>query len=95
MKKIERADFVRKRLAKMYPKPKPPLNFTNPFTLLIAVLLSAQCTDKKVNIVTKDLLKQAHQKMLALGEQKSSKPLSLVDWPQKIKSDHFNSKNIN
>ena len=104
MKKIERADFVRKRLAKMYPKPKPPLNFTNPFTLLIAVLLSAQCTDERVNIVTKDLFKKAStpKKMLALGEQKvfeaikscglAPKKSKAIISTSKILIDKFNSK---
>ena len=72
MNKQERADFVRKKLQKLYPKPKPPLNFINPFTLLIAVLLSAQCTDERVNIVTKDLFRKAKtpKQMLSLGEKK-------------------------
>ena len=72
MNKQERADFVRKKLKKLYPKPKPPLNFINPFTLLIAVLLSAQCTDERVNIVTKDLFRKAKtpKQMLSLGEKK-------------------------
>ena len=72
MNKQERAEFVRKKLKKLYPKPKPPLNFSNPFTLLIAVLLSAQCTDERVNIVTKDLFKKAKtpKQMLSLGEKK-------------------------
>ena len=72
MNKKERADFVRKKLKKLYPKPKPPLNFSNPFTLLIAVLLSAQCTDERVNIVTKDLFRKAKtpKQMLSLGEKK-------------------------
>ena len=59
MTKQERANFIRKKLKKLYPKPKPPLEFKNPFTLLIAVLLSAQCTDERVNIVTKELFKIA------------------------------------
>ena len=72
MNKQERADIVRKKLKKLYPKPKPPLNFSNPFTLLIAVLLSAQCTDERVNIVTKDLFREAKtpKQMLSLGEKK-------------------------
>ena len=72
MNKQERAEFVRKKLKKLYPKPKPPLDFSNPFTLLIAVLLSAQCTDERVNIVTKDLFKKAKtpKQMLSLGEKK-------------------------
>ena len=39
-------------LARLYPDAKPALNFENPFQLLVAVILSAQCTDVKVNMVT-------------------------------------------
>ena len=72
MTKQERANFIRKKLKELYPKPKPPLEFKNPFTLLVAVLLSAQCTDERVNIVTKELFKIADtpEKMQALGEKK-------------------------
>lgn len=45
-------------LRKIYPDPKPALNFKKPFQLLIATILSAQCTDARVNIVTKDLFKK-------------------------------------
>jgi len=48
----ERAEFVSKRLAELYPAPPIPLTHRDPFTLLVAVLLSAQCTDKRVNAVT-------------------------------------------
>ena len=72
MTKKERADFIRKELAKRYKNPDPPLNFSNPFTLLIAVLLSAQCTDERVNIVTKELFKKARspKAMHALGKKR-------------------------
>jgi len=50
--KQQRADFVAKRLAKLYPAPPIPLTHKDPFTLLVAVVLSAQCTDKRVNAVT-------------------------------------------
>jgi endonuclease-3 len=72
MKKKERALLVEKKLNELYPNPKAPLNHSNAFTLLIAVLLSAQTTDKRVNIVTKDLFKLAStpEKMLRLGEEK-------------------------
>ncbi len=68
----ERARYVQRTLNRMYPNPKPPLNFSNSYTLLIAVLLSAQCTDERVNIVTKDLFKLAKnpEAMLQLGEKK-------------------------
>ena len=52
MKKQERADRVLERLSQAYPETPIPLDHSDPFTLLIAVLLSAQCTDKKVNEVT-------------------------------------------
>ena len=52
MKKRERAAVVLERLNAHYPEPPIPLDHSDPFTLLIAVLLSAQCTDKKVNEVT-------------------------------------------
>tara|TARA_Y200000002_G_scaffold355112_1_gene335825 strand:- start:148 stop:801 length:654 start_codon:yes stop_codon:yes gene_type:complete len=72
MKKKERALFIEKKLAELYPNPKAPLDHSNAFTLLIAVLLSAQTTDKRVNIVTKELFKIAPnpEKMLKLGEKK-------------------------
>ena len=71
-KKKEKALYIQKKLSEMYPNPKAPLNHSNAFTLLIAVLLSAQTTDKRVNIVTKELFKKASspEKMLKLGEKK-------------------------
>ncbi len=52
MKKQERAALILQRLEEQYPETPVPLDHHDPFTLLIAVLLSAQCTDKKVNEVT-------------------------------------------
>lgn len=52
MTKKERAAFVGKRLAELYPAPPIPLDHKDPYTLLVAVLLSAQCTDKRVNLTT-------------------------------------------
>lgn len=57
MTKQERADYVRKRLAQLYPHPPIPLDHSDAFTLLIAVLLSAQCTDVRVNQVTPALFR--------------------------------------
>jgi endonuclease-3 len=72
MNKKQRAIFIEDKLGKLYPKPKAPLDHTNAFTFLIAVLLSAQTTDKRVNVVTKELFKNANspKKMLNLGEKK-------------------------
>ena len=71
MNKKERALFIETKLNELFPRPKAPLNHSNAFTLLIAVLLSAQTTDKRVNIVTKELFKKAQspKDMLKLGEQ--------------------------
>ncbi|MDE0594113.1 MAG: endonuclease III [Roseibacillus sp.] len=55
MTKAERAEFVHRRLAELYPETPIPLDHTDPFTLLVAVLLSAQCTDERVNKVTPSL----------------------------------------
>ena len=52
MLKAERAEFILQRLQALYPQPPVPLKHNDPFTLLIAVLLSAQCTDERVNKVT-------------------------------------------
>jgi endonuclease-3 len=59
MKKSERAELVLTRLNELYPETPIPLDHRDPYTLLIAVLLSAQCTDKMVNRVTPDLWKLA------------------------------------
>jgi len=59
MKKSERAALVQNRLAELYPDPPIPLDHSNPFTLLVAVLLSAQCTDERVNQVTPALFRLA------------------------------------
>lgn len=52
MRKAERAALILRRLDELYPETPVPLDHSDPFTLLVAVLLSAQCTDKKVNEVT-------------------------------------------
>lgn len=55
MTKAERADYVLHRLEQLYPDPPIPLDHTDSYTLLVAVLLSAQCTDIRVNQVTPKL----------------------------------------
>ena len=52
MRKAERAAYILRRLQELYPQTPVPLDHTDPFTLLVAVLLSAQCTDERVNQVT-------------------------------------------
>ena len=59
MKKVERAEFIMEHLEIIYPNTPIPLNHKSIFELLIAVLLSAQCTDERVNKVTPRLFKLA------------------------------------
>ena len=69
MKKIDRSKIIISELQRLYPETPIPLNHDGPFTLLIAVVLSAQSTDKKVNELTEELFKVANtpQKMVNLG----------------------------
>jgi endonuclease-3 len=71
MKKPQIEEFFR-RLAAARPAPETELHFANPFTLLVAVVLSAQATDVGVNKATKSLFAEADtpEKMLALGEER-------------------------
>ena len=59
MKISERAKYIDIELARLYPNPPIPLDHRDSFTLLIAVLLSAQCTDARVNQITPALFKLA------------------------------------
>jgi endonuclease-3 len=70
MTKQERADYVGKELARLYPTTPIPLDHADSYTLLVAVVLSAQCTDKKVNEITPALFAEAGTpaKMAAMTE---------------------------
>jgi endonuclease III len=71
MKPAARSEFFR-RLAAVDPEPKTELAYATPFQLLVAVILSAQATDKSVNLATHDLFRSAPtpQAIAALGEEK-------------------------
>ncbi len=58
MKKSINAELIQTGLDMMFPNPHCELNFKTPFELLIAVILSAQCTDKRVNQVTNEMFKR-------------------------------------
>lgn len=58
MNKKERYRLFVEHFSKHQPEAETELEYTNPYELLVAVILSAQCTDKRVNIVTKDLFKR-------------------------------------
>lgn len=56
--RYDRTQQIIRALSKAYPEPKCALNHANPFELLVATILSAQCTDERVNIVTADLFRK-------------------------------------
>lgn len=68
MTKKERVDYLMQELERLYPDPPVPLDHRDAYTLLVAVILSAQCTDKRVNEVTPALFERADtpKKMAAL-----------------------------
>ena len=59
MTKSEKVDYIMTELEKLYPTTPIPLDHFDPYTLLLAVLLSAQCTDKRVNTITPELFELA------------------------------------
>lgn len=69
MNKKERVAFIGETLARLYPETPVPLDHTDAYTLLIAVLLSAQCTDERVNKITPALFQRARtpQEMVTLS----------------------------
>ena len=65
------AKEIIEKLNALFPDPKCELDYKNNYELLVAVILSAQCTDKRVNIVSKELFKEYNtpQKMLTLSQE--------------------------
>ena len=97
MKKSEKASLISEILDQHYPRTPIPLDHTDHFTLLVAVLLSAQCTDERVNTVTPVLFKKAKnpKEMSKLSEQqiyKIIKPCGLG--PKKSKAIKNLSKSL-
>ena len=72
MNKKDKIQFISKTLDELFPNPPIPLDYSDPYTLLVAVVLSAQCTDARVNIVIKELYKKAKtpKAMVKLGVEK-------------------------
>ena len=73
----QKAALIAQKLEKLYPDAKPALKFRNNFELLIAVMHSAQCTDKRVNEVTEKLFKEygTPEAMLTLTEEELGKKI--------------------
>ena len=93
----EKAAFVASKLEELYPTTTIPLDHQDPYTLLVAVLLSAQCTDKKVNEITPLLFAKARspQDMVKLSVEEIQdiiRPCGLS--PMKSKGIHGLSKII-
>lgn len=91
MNKKEKVNFIISELEILYPETPVPLNHTDPYTLLIAVLLSAQCTDERVNKITPLLFNRADNPIdmvkLSIEEIKEIiRPCGLS--PQKSKAIH-------
>ena len=93
--KIKRAKIVLKILNKTYPQIKVPLKSRNVFTLLISVLLSAQCTDVNVNNVTRDIYPKYYRPIhfVKLGRKKIEKLIKRIGiFRIKAKSIYYLSK---
>ena len=80
MNEIQRAKIINKTLNKIYPNIVVPLNSRNVFTLLISVLLSAQCTDVNVNNVTKNIYPKYYkpEHFVKLGRKKIEKLIKRI-----------------
>lgn len=85
-----RAAMVMAELEKLYPEAKPELNFANPYETLIATILSAQCTDKRVNMVTERLF-PAFPDAFAMAKLT---PEELEPWIRECGLYHNKAKNI-
>jgi endonuclease-3 len=86
----KRAEVVVKTLKELFPSIKSALNYSNPWNFLVAVILSAQCTDVRVNIVTKDLF----VKYKTIEDYVNASP---VEFEQDVRSTGFyrnKTKNI-
>jgi len=96
MLKKDKINFLIKTLDELYPKISIPLNHSDPYTLLIAVLLSAQSTDVRVNKITSILFKKASnpKEMIKLGVNRIRQIIKPVGLSPKKSKAIFNLSNI-
>lgn len=89
MKKTDKIKFIGEKLDELFPNPPIPLDYTSAYTMLVAVVLSAQCTDIRVNQVTKVLFKVADtpKKMVKLGVDRIAEIIKPCGF--------FNTKSVN
>ena len=95
MNNKEKSKIILRELNKIYPKVQIPLNYKNTFTLLISVLLSAQCTDVNVNNVTKNIYLKYNQPkhFLKIGRKKIERLINKIGiFRIKAKSIYYLSK---
>ena len=97
MNEVQKAKIITKTLNKIYPKAPVPLKHRNTFTLLVSVLLSAQCTDVNVNNVTKNIYPKYYkpEHFVKLGRKKIEKLIKKIGiFRIKAKSIYLMSKQI-
>ena len=97
MNNKRKSQIILKELNKIYPKVLIPLNYKNTFTLLISVLLSAQCTDVNVNNVTKNIYPKYNQPkhFVKIGRKKIEKLINKIGiFRVKAKSIYYLSKTL-
>ena len=97
MNNKEKAKVIQKILNKIYPKIPIPLNYKNTFTLLVSVLLSAQCTDVNVNNVTKNIYPKYYkpEHFVKLGRKKIERLIKRIGiFRVKAKSIFYLSKTL-
>ena len=97
MNEVQRAKIILKTLNKIYPKTPVPLKHRNIFTLLISVLLSAQCTDLNVNNVTKNIYPKYNkpEHFVKLGRKKIERLIKKIGiFRVKAKSIFYLSKTL-
>ena len=97
MNEVQRAKIILKTLNKIYPKTPVPLKHRNIFTLLISVLLSAQCTDLNVNNVTKNIYPKYNkpEHFVKLGRRRIERLIKRIGiFRIKAKSIFFLSKTL-
>ena len=97
MNNKEKAKIISRILNKTYPKIPIPLNYKNTFTLLVSVLLSAQCTDVNVNNVTKDIYPKYNkpEHFVKLGRNKIERLIKRIGiFRVKAKSIFYLSKTL-
>ena len=97
MNNKEKSKIILRELNKIYPEVPTPLNYKNTFTLLISVLLSAQCTDVNVNNVTKSIYPKYNQPkhFVKIGRKKIEKLINKIGiFRVKAKSIYYLSKTL-